>query len=216
MYFIEKFSKKIASKISILLNLDKDQEEVIAYGALNLLHTSLSAITLLFFGALTKSLLEVSVVALTSALLRQYTGGTHAGTPIHCTIISTIIFGTLSQIVKYSLIHENTYLLLLYQLFSFGTTLIIVYKCCPVDSPNKRVEKEETRKKLRAKAFYFLFVLLGLTMVLWFLYTRLSYNNIFVFIACICTGMLWQAISLTRAGRFIITQIEKVLTIVKL
>ena len=48
MYFFEKVSNSFAAKVSSTLNLDKDREEIIAYGSYNLLQTLWSILALQF------------------------------------------------------------------------------------------------------------------------------------------------------------------------
>lgn len=216
MYLIEKVSKKLASQTAMILNLDSEREEVLAYGALNLFHTSFSTILLILFGILTKSLLEILVISLTSALLRQYSGGAHATSPSRCAISSVILFGGLSQIVKYAIIFDSIQQVLIYQVISFVFVIFIFYKYCPVDTPNKRISNKEIKDRLRMASFKFAILLLGLTVILWAIYAKYGLPEALASVVCIQTGMAWQAVSITFLGRSLIKAIDTVLVKIKL
>lgn len=216
MVLVEKVSKKLAAQIAGILSLDRDREEVIAYGALNLLHTSLSTILLILFGILTKSLLEILVISLTSALLRQYSGGAHATSPNRCAISSVILFGGLSQIVKYIIIFDNIQQILIYQVITLVFILYILYRYAPADNPSKRITNREMRDKLRIASFKFVLFLAILTVILWGLYLKFESIKTLQSIVCIHIGLVWQALSITVIGHSFIKAMDTFLIKIKI
>lgn len=64
MSIIEKASKVIVSRTSTTLDLDKDQQEILEYGALSLLQTLISIVLLTLFGMLFHTLLEILVISM--------------------------------------------------------------------------------------------------------------------------------------------------------
>ena len=211
MVLIERLSKQIASKTAEALNLDQDREEVIAYGALNFFHTLFTTILLVAFGLLTGSLIEVLLIALTSASIRKYSGGIHADSLNHCAIVSVILFGGLSQIIKYVPVFTDPWVVILYQSVVGIAALILFMRLCPVESPNKPIRNPETRKRLRRSAIVLVFVFQLISVAFWFWYWKTNSPFALRLIASVSTGLLWQVISLTLIGRFIITKLELLL-----
>ncbi|HOJ12089.1 MAG TPA: accessory gene regulator B family protein [Clostridiales bacterium] len=211
MYVLENFSNVLASKIALYLNLDKEREEVLAYGAFGFIHTLWSTLLLVMFGVLFQSLPIILIIAFTVAALRKFSGGAHAASPNRCAAISVLVFGTLSLIIKYAAIYANILSVILYQTASFVFTYVILYKYCPVDTPNKPVKKQELRQKLRKASFISVFCYFCITVFLWagFLKTNASFMR--ASIISICTGMLWQSITLTHVGHFIIEKLDTIL-----
>jgi len=212
MYLIERLSKQIASSTAKALNLDKDREEVIAYGALNFLHTMMTTVLLVLFGLLFGLLLEVLLIALTSAAIRKYSGGMHANSPNHCAIISLLLFGGLSLAVKYIPLFTQFVAVLVFQAIVLFSALILFAALCPVDSPNKRITNPEKRRKLRRTSIIMVLLFQALTIPLWIWYLNTGEDMALRLIACTSTGLAWQVLSITIIGRYIINKIEFLLT----
>ncbi len=84
MFLIERLSNKIGNKIANNLELDKDTEEIIAYGAFSVLQTIWALLCVVILGAMCNVLVESVIIALTAAAYRKYSGGIHANTPNKC------------------------------------------------------------------------------------------------------------------------------------
>jgi len=212
MYLIERVSKQIASSTAKALNLDKDREEVIAYGALNFLHTMMTTVLLVLFGLIFGLLLEVLLIALTSAAIRKYSGGMHASSPNHCAVISLLLFGGLSLAVKYIPLFTYPVAVLIYQAVILTTALVLFSILCPVDSPNKRITNPERRRKLRRTSIVMVLLFQVLTVPLWIWNIKTGADTALRLIACTSTGLAWQVLSITFIGRYIIKKIEFLLT----
>ena len=83
MLLFEKISNKIAYNIAKATNMDKDHEEVIAYGAYIVLDTVLALGMVMLFGAIFGVFYQSLIVSFTSALFRKTSGG-YATTSIMC------------------------------------------------------------------------------------------------------------------------------------
>ena len=211
MYLIEKASRAIASKTADILNLDEDRQEILEYGALNFLQTLLSVALIILFGILANSLLQILVLSLTAALLRQYSGGVHATSPYRCAALSVMIFGGLSLFVKHVLAFSSWIPVLLFQILTLSCVLILLYKYAPVDSPNKRITNPDTRRRLKKASMTFVLVFELITAVLWGVHLKYGSSAAFKSIICIQTGMLWQALSITAVLRSVIGWMDSLL-----
>jgi accessory gene regulator B len=213
---IEKTSKTIASNMAAVLNLDKDREEVLQYGAFNLLHTSISFILLIFFGLLTKTIFEILVISLTAAFLRQFSGGVHATSPNRCAALGVVFFGGLAIAAKYTCLLFSITQVIFFQGLSILLAVILIYRYSPADNPNKRITNPKTRFKLRIKSLTCVMFFTILAVILWGLYNRYNYPTILKGIICIHTGITWQALSITPMMRSIVHKMDSLLIKIKL
>jgi len=199
-------SNVIAEKISLHLQLDNDKEEVIAYGAFNLIHTLWSTILLIIFGLVFNSLIEILLISITAALLRQLSGGVHASSPGRCSTITVITFGILSLFVRYTNLTPAA--VVYYQLTTSVIILYSLYKNCPIDTPNKPIREETQRIRLRKRSFIFLVFIYIVMAILWFLFINNRDGQVLKIILSLHTGILWQSFLLTYLGNGIISKFD--------
>ena len=221
MNLIERASKAIASNMAVTLHLDKDREEVLQYGALNLLHTLLSFLLLVLFGLLTKTIFEILVISLTAAMLRQFSGGVHATSSYRCAALSVIFFGGLSIAAKVftrrsSDLSFSTTQVFLFQALTLLLTVFLIDRYSPADSPGKRITNCKTRQKLKIKSLICVMLDVLLTVILWGLYFRYNTPAALKGIICIHTGITWQALSITPMMRFIVHKMDSLLIKIRL
>ena len=196
----EKISNNLASNIAKTLDMDKDRQEVIAYGAYILLDTFLAIGMVMLFGAIFGVLYQALVVTFSSALLRKTSGGAHATTPMRCASIGTLfsvgfalIIGSLNSFITVPLI-------IAYLIITYIISFAIIWKLAPKDSPNKRIVKAVKIKELKLKSIRTLsiYAIISLVILAFYFYTRTT--NLLPYIALISTGYLWQAFTLTSFG----------------
>lgn len=84
MFLIERLSNRIGNKIANNLELDKDTEEIIVYGAFSVLQVIWALSCVIILGTVCNVLVESVIIALTAATYRKYSGGIHANTPNKC------------------------------------------------------------------------------------------------------------------------------------
>ncbi len=195
MFFIERISNKIGSKISGNLNLDKDTEEIIAYGAFAVLQTIWSFLCVIILGAIFKVLIESIIIVLTIAIFRKYSGGIHANSPNKCAIFGAIVCAVMALIVKNINIRFSLLTILIFILvyiYSYYT----IYKFVPVDTKSKPIDNSDEKLRLKKCSFLVISMLLLIDILLLLLY--LKYNNITLIYygSCIIMGVLWQALLL--------------------
>jgi len=211
MSIIEKASKAIASKTAAILNLDQDHREVLEYGALNFLQTLFTILLIVLFGILAGSLPEILVLSLTAALLRQFSGGVHATSPYRCAVLSVLIFGGLSLLVKYVLVFSSRMSVLLFQGGTLVLILVFLSRYAPVDSPNKRIKNPDTRHRLKKASLFFVMAAELLTAILWEVHLKTDSVMVFQFLVCIQVGMLWQALGITPVMRRVVSWMDSLL-----
>ena len=208
---IEQMSKAVASKISSNLSIDSDHEEILAYGAFALIQTLISILAVAVFGILFGVLSEALIISFSAAILRKFSGGVHASSPVNCALIGMIIFGGLALLVKHFLLNVN----FLYQVEFMATIFTFVFfvmiKYSPVGCANKPLKNTNTRKRLKKQSLIFTSVLLVLNVILISLFLITSNIYFLSFAICISTGILWQSITLVSLGNMIIESLDKIL-----
>lgn len=196
MFFIEHASNKIGSKISSNLNLDKDTEEIIAYGAFAVLQILWSFLCVVILGAIFNVLMESIIIVLTIAIFRKYSGGIHANSPNKCAIFGAIICIIMALIVKNINVSFNLMFISVY-MYSYYT----IYKFVPVDTKSKPIENIDEKLRLKKCSFLVISILLLAEILLILLY--LKYNNITLIYygSCVMIGVLWQSFTLTPTSK---------------
>lgn len=205
MYDIGRLSQNIAERISQELNFESDKKEVIEYGIFAILQIILSIISVLIIGAFLNVMLESFITTITIALLRKYSGGAHASSPTRCTFIGTIISVAIPLMLK-NVNDLNVVGIIVF--LSFILSYYLVYKLAPVDSIFKPIKKEEKIKRLKKGSIIIVSIYLCLVLGNLIIYISTSYDKFIKYSLCICGGMMWQVISLTKLGHKLIYIIE--------
>lgn len=200
MTFFEKVSNKISIEISETLKLDKNKTAIIAYGTYAVLDIVSSLAMVMIFGALFGVCFEALLFSFSSSLLRKTSGGAHATTSARCIFIGTMFSVGFAILIK-SIAHFITGpLSITYIFISFIISFFIIRRLAPKDSPNKRIVKQEKIKELKYKSIRTLCVYTVICLVI-FLFSIYKQNtNLLPYTVIICTGHLWQSLTLTSFG----------------
>lgn len=89
---MDQLAARIGDSLARQLGLTGEQQEVVTFGALALLHNGTTLAVTLGAGALLGLLPEVTVALGTAAALRHVSGGFHLSSPLRCLIASTVLF----------------------------------------------------------------------------------------------------------------------------
>ncbi|MEY8764229.1 MULTISPECIES: accessory gene regulator ArgB-like protein [Clostridium] len=211
MYLTEKLAISLGKKARTILKTDKEKEEILVYGAINLLQTIFSIAWVIIAGAILGVLYEALIFSVSMSILRKYSGGFHASSPNRC-----IIGGTISAATAGLLVDKFFYK------FSFVTTLImiitfmiiafiIVSLKAPVDSPQKPISKISMKKMFKRNSIITLAIFSTIIIILCLFY---STNNKLYYLKiadCINLGCLWQSITLTDHGKAVFKKVDSVL-----
>lgn len=208
MFLIEKLTNDIAFKISSILKLDKDQEEIIAYGAFNLIQTVWCISLVLLFGAVFNVTGKAIIISFATSILRKYSGGAHASSPNRCALIGAIVSVGLALCI----VSLNGFIcfqvVVAMGAISFLLAYYIIYRYAPVDSSEKPIIKETTRQKMKEKSFFVLNLLVTIVVVFWSAYFVFKFKFLLSIIICIYVGVLWQVITLTPKGYLVLSKID--------
>lgn len=211
---LTRLSDRIALNISKNINCDDEKQQVIAYGILAMLHTFVFLLCIVIIGIIFKILVPILIVCLSAALLKRSSGGAHADTPFFCSFIGSIVcFLQTYLAILINKSHLSIVFYIIFTLISFLVALYSVYKWAPVESPNKPINTERKRKKLRKISFITLIIYAIL--IAFFILIGMKNNRYNLYSICICFGLLWQSFMMTQSGQRFIESIEKFFSVFK-
>ena len=144
MFNMEILSHKVACKVVKELELDKEREEIIAYGTFGLIQTIFSIMLVVIFGAIFNVMVEALIISFTGSIL-NCSGGAHANSPRSCAIIGTFICVFLAMMLR-TIPQPSLIYVVIIGLVVFIWSCYMVYKLVPVDSLAKPIKK---KKKLK-------------------------------------------------------------------
>ena len=207
---IENISKMISSKIASSLKMDKDQEEIIAYGAFNLIQILWCIILVMVFSSVFGVFEEALIITFTISLLRKYSGGTHASSPNRCAVIGTLVSVGVALVVQQVFSGFNSLTVIILGIISLMFSYYTVYNLAPVDSPAKPIKKCEKKQRLKKCSINVLNIFLGLIMILAFFYIKYRRNILLNIIECIYLAVLWQSFTLTTLSHTLFNKVKLV------
>ena len=211
MGLTEKIAKYIGMKVKESLEINKEEEEIIVYGAFNIIQIINTLIFVILSGIIFKCLIENIIISLTSAVLRKYSGGVHASSPLRCIIIGTSFATGLGCITNnFSYIFDTSFLLVFILTCSF-LSINILYRLAPVDSAEKPISSLKQKKKFKNQSISIAVIyFVSSIILLLFNITDLRYE----IVICIMLGMIWQCWTLTKFGFKVIKTIDYILKII--
>ncbi|WP_411682629.1 accessory gene regulator ArgB-like protein [Clostridium thailandense] len=215
MFLIEKISNKIGNKIALNLDLDKDNEEIIAYGAFNLLQAIFCIFWVVILGIILKVLVQALIISFSWALLRKYSGGAHASTPNRCAGIGAVETSALALIVNEVFPLFSIEIIGFILVLCMVSSYYIINKLAPVDSEAKPIVKLETRKRLKRNSIRVLNLFAIIIIILGIIYFRSGSKFFLNTIEALLLGVMWQASTLTAKGHQLLYKIEDVLNILQ-
>lgn len=211
MSFIEELSNKIAYGISVSLELDSDEKDIIAYGAITLILIIWSIMWVVIFGALFGVLREALVFSFSSAILRKFSGGGHATSPNRCVIIGTTITTAYSVFINNIYKYFNSSMINFFILFLIALCYLIIIKLAPRDTSTKPIVQLDMRERLKTLSLIIMIIYSIIIFII--LLLNIKYNNdiLLKYVECICGGIIFQCFTLTDFGVNSIKNIDHIL-----
>ena len=203
---LELLCENISYILKKQLEIDEDKRRIIEYGLFAFFHMAISILSVLIIGAVFNVMIESLIISFIIAILRKFSGGAHASTPINCAIMGVLISVLPAYLVKNISLKVN-YIILL-GIVIYIISLIIVYKLAPVDSPNKPIKKETKIKRLKRGSITILFTYMIIVIFNIIIYYVNEENYMLIYSLCIYVGVIWQVFTLTKAGHVIVKIID--------
>lgn len=199
MFNLNNISKSIAKMIAMQSpNINKDNEEVIAYGIYAIFQIGLSILFVIIFGIIFNVLIEALIMSFSISILRKYSGGVHSNSSFGCLFIGTFICIVIPSLINRLYITFGVTLSLGIIIFLFS--YVITYRLAPVDSINKPIKKISKRKKLKKRSIQILTIYFIIVSSLVFIYYFNNSRDLLLYCNALYAGILWQVFSLTNLG----------------
>lgn len=209
MGVIDKISLNLSTRLGDRLDKDEEEKAVLNYGLFMIMHTFIGIIITILVGLITGMVIEISLITITSALFKRYTGGVHASTPERCLIIGVILSLILSILCRLIVINIDINNIILIGMIIIAFSYYMIYYKCPVPSKNKPLKNEKTRNKLKKKAFALLNIYIILYIILYIIYYILKLSIVKSILVSLMLGLLLQIAVLTNIGTKFINLLDK-------
>lgn len=204
-------TKKISASICSSLNITGEAREVLEYGMIALVQILILIPAILIIGLFTGTMWSALIICFTASFLRKYTGGVHVSSINICTIIGVTFCMSASVLIQYLLAQRVNLVWLAVILVScYSLALVVITKKVPVDTPNKPINTEKKKKRLRKAAFIILASYAFVSMVLFYVSFRFNVTTIYIW--SILFGLMWQILTLTQMGAIFIGWVDKSMT----
>lgn len=198
MSLIEKIATNIGKKTKHILNFDDDTEEVVVYGAINLIQTSLNFLVAIIVGFIFGVVYESLIFTITISTLKKYSGGPHASSPGRCLFIGNIISISFSLLTSKILYKQSIWSITIAGVLCIIISTCIIIRKAPVDSKNKPITSDKMKQRLKRNAIVTILIY-SIVMAILVLIFNLSPSIIYIKIfECIALGLLWQGITLIK------------------
>ena len=188
MGVIDKIAIDLSTKLGDKLQKSIEEKAVLRYGLFIIIHT---------------------LISITGAWFKRYTGGVHATTPERCLAIGLILSLILSMLCRYLVDSVNLNYIMLVGVFIIINFYYVINKKCPIPSKNKPLKKESTRKKLRKKAVILINSYTVLVISLYIMYILTNLNVIKTIIVSCILGIVLQITALTEKGSSFISLLDR-------
>lgn len=198
MSVIEKIATNIGKETRYILNFNDDTEEVVIYGAINLIQTIVSFLLTIVIGFIFGVLYESLVFIIIVSILKKYSGGAHASSPGRCLFIGSTISVSFSLLISKILYKQNISCITVIGILCVIISSYIVIKKAPVDSENKPITSNTMRQRLKRDSIVTILIcsiVMIIVMLIFMAYSNIVYIKIF---ECISFGLLWQSFTLTK------------------
>ena len=213
MGIIESISISLSTKLGDKLEKTEEEKSVLNYGLFIIIHTFIAMVITLLVGLITGMLIEITLISITSAMFKRYTGGVHASTPEICLVISVVLSLILSILCRLMIINIDINSIVLIGIIVISFAYYMIYYKCPIPSKNKPLKNENNRKRLKKKAFILLNTYNVLLMILYISYYMLKLSILKSIIVSFILGIFLQMIVLTNTGTKFIKSLDKLLLI---
>lgn len=117
--------------------IDNDHQEIYRYGLGQIFSTTLNILTTLLLGIIFGEIYQSLIFVFAFMILRTYSGGYHAKTPIRCYFLTTISIAAGLSAMKFILINKFIYLGLLI------LSSLIIITLSPIGTANKPLDEIE-------------------------------------------------------------------------
>ncbi|ALB45904.1 accessory gene regulator ArgB-like protein [Clostridium beijerinckii] len=211
MSVIESIAANIGKKTKYILDFDDNTEEIVIYGAMNLIQTTVSFFLVIVIGFIFGVIYESLVFTIIVSILKKYSGGAHASSPGRCLFIGSVISIGLSLLISKILCKQSVWGITVIGILCIAISLYIIIKKAPVDSEKKPITSNKMRQRLKRDSIVTILICSSV-MVMVLLIFKISGNLVYIKIfECTGLGTLWQSFTLTKPAIEFLHKIDSLL-----
>ena len=155
---------KLLKSVAKSPEMNEEELEIVAYGMEILFQKIFFFIGAIIISLAMRSLIQGIVFMVLFSILRQNAGGVHMNTKISCAASSAALFIASLVLINLAVKYSEAYFVLL---CLSGAGMVILLLLAPVDTPNKRIPKNQKKKislkvKIIILGFYVIFFISSL------------------------------------------------------
>jgi accessory gene regulator B len=197
-------NQKIITYLSVHLKLNQDQKEIALYGLQLITYAIVDLLLIIMAAWWLKALPATLILISTTALLRNFAGGAHSGSPVTCAILGMIVSPGLGKLAMIAA--PLMTLALSAGLLTAGwlVSLAINWRLAPVDSPAKPINDPVKRHRFKIISVSIV-LMIGIIQLLLLIFNRRS-----AYVLAISFGLWWQTFTLTQIGHRFATLLDKI------
>lgn len=124
--------------------IQDEEYEIYVFGLKQLLISIVNFLTVLLLGLLLQNVIQTCIYVVAFMIIRSYSGGYHASTPLRCYILTTITNIIILSVIKY--VHSEIFILLCVEAVS-GCVILALSPVSVVNRPLDNIEYIYYRKK---------------------------------------------------------------------
>lgn len=196
---LAKLSRNIGNYLAETLSLPRDSADIAAFALENIFHTVITLLTIGLAAGFLGLFWPAMIASFTAMLLRVFSGGSHASTPLRCLIIS-IVFSLSSgflgcmtaKIITEQFFKETSYIF-------FLCSIALVIRYSPAQNDKKPIPDWQMKKYKICST---------LSLIGWFIIIVYMNFSLTIKISSLLSA-LWQILSITPLGFQLSKNIEK-------
>lgn len=200
MRFIHILSYSFANYLMYQLKENHEKRRVYYYGFQIFIGSIVKAVIMISVSALLGILMPALIILFVFGTLRVLAGGFHMDTYGKCIATSTILFVATGLIAQYTYKQWATIYIIALLILTVITTLPVIYKWAPRDTPNKPITSFEEIKKYKKLSFIYIIVWVLLNSTIILIEQIKGYKYLDMVVISSCFGVLLEIMTVTPAG----------------
>jgi len=201
MRFVLKWSYGCAKKLAAVLNENHNRKAVYYYGFYIVFASLVKGTILISVALLLGILIPALLIVAVFGSLRMLAGGFHFDTLGRCLYISLGLFLTAALISQYTYQYWNTLSVTIFFILVFATSLYVLIKYAPKDTPTKPITDPVEIMKFKKLSIIYLCIWLVACIIL----TVLNLN---LYVIAMSFGVLLEIFSVSPVGHAFFNKIK--------
>ena len=193
MRFIQAWSYVCANHLMVQMNEKHVKRRVYYFGFQVIIGALVKGAVLVASALLLGALIPTLAILAVFVSIRVIAGGYHMNTYGKCIIVSAGLFLLAGCTVQYTYLFWGLEHVLPFVLLTFLTSLLLIIRYAPSDTPNRPITKPEEIKKFRMLSIIYVFIWLAVIITL-------TCFKLYMLVLSGCFGLLLESFVITPAA----------------